>query len=249
MVAMAVQEGSRSVWFGLGRQKDAQYLQKWRGTPLTYSPNQEIPDRAFQDENWNLDRYEIILGQDASGALFQRAAQLVLANQFYPSEVMTTVSDFGLVGRPVQPGDRVLQRIRIFQYRGLPILEILTMNEITEVIQEPRRAGFTYTTTSAHAEIGEWAPTVEWRENGEVALVISVVSRPRSAAFSRSFARRLQLRAHKLSIHNFLASLSGMRYMPSTPQPSTAASLLPVAMLLTAMLLFLYMILGFGKKN
>jgi uncharacterized protein (UPF0548 family) len=245
MGEMAVQVGAISVWFGLGRQKDAQYLQKWRSAPLTYSPEQEI------DENWNVDRYEVILGQDSSGALFQRAAQLTLHNQFYPPEVMTTVSDFGLIGRSVQPGDRVLQRIRIFQYRSLPILEALTMNEITAVIQEPRRAGFTYTTTSAHTEIGEWSPVVEWRENGEVALVIQVVSRSRSGSnrFSRAFSRRMQLQAHKLSIRSFLANLSGVRYAPPQPQPSTVASLLPVAMLVAATLLFLYTIVGFVKED
>ena len=242
---MAVQQGAISVWFGAGRQKDGQYLQKWRSTPLTYSPDQNL------DENWNLDRYEVILGQDPSGNLFQRAARLTLHNQFYPPEVMSSASDFGLDKRSVQPGDRVLQRIRVLQYRGLPILEVLTMNEITEVIQEPRRAGFTYTTTSAHAEIGEWSPTVEWRENGEVALVINVVSRARPGVsrYSRSFARRMQLRAHKLSIRSFLDSLSGPRYISPAQQPSTLAGLLPVAMLVTATLLFLYTILGFGRQD
>jgi uncharacterized protein (UPF0548 family) len=242
---MAVQNGTISVWFGRDQEKDAQYLQKWRSAPLTYSPDQEI------NENWNIDRYEIILGQDPSGDLFQRAARLTLRNQFYPPEVMTTVSDFSSSGRSVQPGDRVVQRIRIFQYRGRPILEVMTMNEITEVIQEPRRTGFTYTTTSAHAEIGEWSPIVEWRENGEVALVISVVSRARPGAsrYSRVFSRKIQLRAHKLSIRNFLSALSGVRYSPPAARPSTAAGLLPVGLLITATLLFLYTILGFSRNK
>ncbi len=242
---MMDQDRAVAVWFGKGRQNDAQLLQEWRTAPLTYTPEQDL------DENWNVDRYEVILGQDASGNLFRRAAQLTLRNQFYPPEVMSSVSDFGLVGRSVQPGDRVVQRIRIFQYRGIPILEVLTMNEITHVVDEPRQAGFTYTTTTAHSEIGEWSPLVEWRENGEVALVINVVSRsyPGSSSFSRRFTRRMQLRAHKLSIENFLAQLSGTVYRPPEPGVSTTVSLMPVAMLGAALLLFLYSILGWKRRD
>lgn len=242
---MVDQDRAVAVWFGKGQRNDAQLLQEWRAAPLTYTPEQDL------DENWNVDRYEVILGQDASGSLFRRAAQLTLRNQFYPPEVMSSVSDFGLVGRSVEPGDRVVQRIRIFQYRGIPILEVLTMNEITHVVDEPRRAGFTYTTTTAHSEIGEWSPLVEWRENGEVALVINVVSRsyPGASSFTRRLTRRMQLRAHKLSIENFLAQLSGTVYRAPEQGVSTTVSLLPVAMLGAALLLFLYSILGWKRRD
>ncbi len=236
---MIVQEGAKSVWFGRGSKNDARFLQDWRGAPLTYSPEQDL------DENWFVDRYEIILGMDPSGALFQRAARLALHNQFYPPQVMTTVSDFNLVGRSVQTGDRILQRIRVLLYHGRPVMEVLTMNEITQVIDEPRRAGFTYTTTSAHSEIGEWSPTVEWRENGEVALVIGVVSRSRPGAslFTRRLTRQMQLRAHQLSIQNFLAQLHGVPAPASNePHAATAASLLPLALLASALILFVSLI-------
>jgi uncharacterized protein (UPF0548 family) len=243
---MAVQQGAVSVWFGRGQRQDAQFLQKWRAAPLTYSPEQDL------DENWYVDRYETILGVDPTGAIFQRAARLALTNQFYPLEVMTAVSDFSQVGRSVQPGDRVVQRIRVLQYRGLPILEVLTMNEITHVIDEPRQAGFTYITTSAHSEIGEWSPTVAWRENGEVALIINVVSRARPGAsrWSQRLTRRMQLRAHKLSIQNFIARLNGApAARAASPRASTAASLLPIALLATALSMLLALILGIGKKE
>ena len=243
---MAVQHGAISVWFGRGRRRDAQFLQKWRSAPLTYSPEQDL------DENWFVDRYETILGVDPTGVLFQRAANLTLNNQFYPPAVMTSVSDFNLVGRPVQTGDRIVQRIPVIRYRGLPILEVLTMNEITQVVDEPRQAGFTYTTTSAHSEIGEWSPTVAWRENGEVALVINVISRTRPGAsrFARRLTRRMQLRAHKLSIQTFLAHLTGVPIdIPTSSFPSTAASLLPIALLAAALALFLSLILWVSKKD
>lgn len=201
------------VWFGFGRKKDAQYLRAWRNAPLTYFPDQEITDTGAGSDQWNVDRYEVILGQDANGAFFQHAAQLVLTNQFYPAEIMTSTSDFQIQGRTVRTGDRILQRIPVFQYNTLPILDVLTMNEITEVTQSPRRVGFTYTTTQAHSEIGEWSPSVEWRENGEVALIIEVISRTRPGAslFARRLTRRMQLHAHRVSIQNFQALLSGRR--------------------------------------
>ena len=127
-----------SVWFGKARAKDAQYLQKWREAPLTYSPRQPI------DSNWNVDRYETVLGRDDTGNLFRRAAELTLKNRFYPPEVMVNTSDFGLENRPVRVGDRIIQRIRLLQIGERPVWEVLTMNEITEVIDEPKSRVYLY---------------------------------------------------------------------------------------------------------
>ena len=105
------------------------------------------------------------------------------------------------------------------------------------MIQENRRVGFTYTTTSMHSEVGEWSPAVLWRDNGEVALVIDVVSRtkPGASAISRWFARRMQLRAHEMSIQNFLGQLS---LRPVTVRSETfPAEILPVGVLAAALLL------------
>jgi uncharacterized protein (UPF0548 family) len=227
-----------SIWFGHGRQFDAHLLSTLKEAPLTYSAEQEL------DHNWNVDHYEIILGYDTTGDLFRRAVRQTMNNQFYPPEVMVTTSDFGLENRPVRTGDRVLQRIRIFMLGKLPLLEVLTVNEITQVIQEERRAGFTYTTTSAHSEIGEWSPIVEWRENGEVVLVISVVSRSRPGAseYTKRFTRRMQLRAHKLSIESYLAKLKGNA--PQRQKQAYPADLLPVGMIALAFLLLVSAVLG-----
>ena len=237
---MMFPESALARWFGAGLEQDARVLKAWHDVPLTYDPALEI------DHNYNVDRYEVILGIDSTPALFERAARLALHNQFYPRQVMVSVSDYGLENRTVQPGDRVLQRILVGQWNGLPVLEMLTMNEITEVIEEPRRAGFTYTTTGAHAEIGEWSPMIEWRENGEVALVICVVSRsrPGAPAWARSLSRRLQLRAHRISIEHFKARLNGVAYIPAPQTPNRAMKLLPVGLLLLAAVMFL---LGFSS--
>lgn len=172
---MEIPNQAVAVWFGR-KLDDSRYLDLWREAPLTYSESQPI------DSAWNVDRYEIILGRDSSGNLFDRAARLTLRNRFYPAQVMVNASDFQREDRPVRRGDRVVQRIRLLLAWNRPVLEVLTMNEITEVIDEPRRKGFTYTTTTVHSEIGEWSPVVEWRENGEVALIITVVSRTRPGA-------------------------------------------------------------------
>lgn len=235
-------QGALRVWFGQAQSEDAQYLSTWRDAALTYAPDTPL------DSSWNVDRYEVILGHDTTGALFQRAAQLVLRNQFYPAEVMSTVSDFALEGRPVRPGDRIVQRVRVLQYNTKPILEVLTMNEITEVIEEPRQAGFTYTTTQAHSEVGEWSPRVEWREDGEVALIIEVVSRsmPGSSALGRRLTRHLQLRAHTLSIENFRALLAGRAFHTQQEGPRLTGHLVFVAVAgLSALLV--YWLLGRRK--
>lgn len=234
--------GAVPVWFGKGRSNDAQYLTLWQNAPLTYDPKQAV------DHHWNVDRYEAILGRDTTGALFTQAASLVLHNRFYPEDVMQSVSDFGLENRAARPGDRVLQRIRIFQYNTLPILEVLALNEITEVIDEPRRAGFTYTTTSAHSEIGEWSPRVEWRENGEVALIVEVVSRirPGAPALARHLARSLQLRAHQLGIENFRALVAGKKFRPAHERPASLGHLAPLGLFFAGLL---YLIWKFSRRN
>lgn len=199
--------GGAAAWFGMGQARDSQLLVTWRDAPRTYFPGQE------DDPTWNADRYEVILGQDVSGTLFEKAARLALQNQFYPADVLTAVSDFDQAGRTMRAGDRVLQRIRVVQVGQQPILEVLTMNEITEVIEDARRVSFTYATTAAHAEVGEWSPSVVWRENGEVALILEIVSRfrPGTSYFSRRFSRRMQLRAHRRSLDTFVARLKGDR--------------------------------------
>jgi hypothetical protein len=93
---------------------------------------------------------------------------------------------------------------------------------------------------------------VEWRENNDVALVIEVASRirPGTSAFARSLTRRMQLRGHKLSICNFLFQLTGeMPVEPIRDSQSAVPSLLPVAMLSTALILFLGALLGFMRND
>ncbi len=196
---MTLPAGSVSVWFGSGRGQDAHFLSDWRAAAVNYYPGSSL------DRFWNTDHYNVVLGQDQNGELFERAGGLLMHNRFYPAEIMEFIGDFSLANRAVQAGDRVVQRVRIFTILGYPVLEVLTMNEITRVVDEANRKGFTYVTTQVHSEVGEWSPSVERHSDGSIHLRIDVISRlrPEMSARNRAFARRLQLRAHRMSIEHF----------------------------------------------
>jgi uncharacterized protein (UPF0548 family) len=181
-------------------QPDEQYLDQWRDAPLTFQHGQKI------DESWHSDHHEYVFGEAAASQemLFKRASDLILRYEFYPPSVLTHVSDFSRENRNMRVGDRIVQRIRS---RFLPI-EGMTMNEVTEVIDEPSRAGFTYVTTSAHAEMGAWSALVE-REKDHLKLTIAATSRtrPEFLFFLRGYARWAQKNAHKQGILNFMTKV------------------------------------------
>lgn len=230
------------VWLGLGRVDDPKYLLLWRQSPLSFSP------KDTPDYQWNDDRYEISLGKDQTGKLFERAARLVMANQFYPEVILTSVSDFDQQKRPPQIGDRIVQRIRVMQIAGKPVMEVLAMNEITQVIQEERQVGFTYTTTCSHYEIGEWSPKVEWSKDGDVVLTINVLSRvkPGLHALTRRLTREMQLRAHHQSIAHF-QSLLGYHPSPTHSTQLPSIDLLPASFCAAACFFFFFALIR--QKN
>lgn len=180
-----------------GRGKpDEQYLDQWRGAPLTYQRGQKV------DESWHTDHDEYVFGGKglAYEETFKRAADLLLRYQLYPPSLMTHVSDFSRENRKMRVGDRVLQRIR----SSMRLLEGLTLNEVVEVIDRPSRAGFTYIATEAHGEMGEFSVLVE-RRSDHLRLTIDTVSRtrPEFPFFLRWYARRLQKHAHKQGLLYF----------------------------------------------
>lgn len=236
-------EGAKLIWFGRNRQMDRKYLQAWRHSPLTYTKQTAL------DSFWNADRYEIFLGNDPDGDLFQRASQLLMTNQFYPPEVMASVSDYSLQERRVRLGDRILQRIKIFQIRQHPLLEALTVNEITEVVEEPRRVGFTYTTTRTHSEVGEWSPAIDWRADNDVVLVIQVLSRiqPNTSLLIHRFTRKFQLRAHRISIRHFVRLL--FNRSATIRKAPFSTDLFPAGLLTMAVLFLLLALLGVNRQT
>lgn len=178
---------------------DVKYLDIWNDAPLSYRFGQPV------DKSWHVDEYELLLGVDEDGRLFRKAADLLMRYQFYPHDVLNHVSDFGLWNRWVQEGDRIVQRIHLLQLFGKPVLDVIGMNEVCQVVTEPRRYGFTYVTVDTHVEQGEWAAHVAWREDGEVVLTVKSISRPAPEEPTRnhSFMRSLQKSAHQRGLDQF----------------------------------------------
>jgi len=178
---------------------DVKYLDIWAKTACTYRPGQPV------GESWFVDEYTVTLGLDTGGNLFSRAADALMRYQFYPPDVMQHTSDFGLWERWVQIGDRILQRVHVWQLWGKPLLDVLGLTEIADVVNEPRRVGFTYVTVAPHTAEGEWSAYLEWKEDDRVTLRIKSISRPRRGEPARNHAwmRKLQQRAHRRGLAYF----------------------------------------------
>lgn len=191
------QSGAKIVLFGQG--DDAAYLEAWQHVPLSYTPGQPV------DSTFHSDHHQEVLAPKADAALFKHAADLLLRYHFYPSSVMTHISDFSRENRHMRKGDRILQRIHGFRVLGMSLFDGLTMNEIWSVIDEPRQVGFTYVTTQAHAEKGEWTAHLEWCDDDSLVLTITALSRLARdmPAFVQHYTRRIQLQAHHDGMENF----------------------------------------------
>jgi uncharacterized protein (UPF0548 family) len=187
--------------FPFGQRDDSPYLERWRGAALTYRVGQTL------DASWHHDDHEIVVAERITAAVYERAAGLLLRYQFYPPQIMAHVSDFSREGRRMRPGDRIVQRIHGPALLGLRLLDGITMNEVTAVTDQPRRAGFTYITTEAHAEQGEWSAQIEWSSDNSLLLTIHSISRLalKSPFIRESNARTIQLRAHHLGMEYFKA--------------------------------------------
>lgn len=178
---------------------DVKYLDIWNNAPLSYRHGQPV------DSGWRVDAYELSLGKDENGRLFRKAADLLMRYQFYPHDVMSHVSDFGVWDRWAQVGDRIVQRIHLFSLFGLPILDVIAMNEVRHVITEPRRYGLTYVTVDTHVQQGEWSACIQWRDDNHLILTIKSISKPTPEEPARNyrFMRSLQKSAHQRGLQHF----------------------------------------------
>lgn len=178
---------------------DVKYLDIWNNTALSYQPGQLL------DASWHEDNYELMLGTDEDGRLFRKAADHLMRYQFYPHDVLSHTSDFSLWNRWAQVGDRIVQRIHLFSLFGKPVLDVIAMNEVRQVITEPRRYGFTYVTVATHVEQGEWTACLEWATDNQLRLTVHAISRPAPDEPSRnySFMRSLQKSAHQRGLQHF----------------------------------------------
>ncbi|MEZ4669897.1 MAG: DUF1990 family protein [Anaerolineae bacterium] len=196
-------QGAKIVFFGADAAQDVQYLDLWRSVPLTYTLGQAA------DDSFRRDHYEVTLTPITDRDTFMRAADNLLRYRFYPPSLMHHVSDFSLQQRWMQVGDRLVQRIRTPMPFGLTIMEGITMNEIARVIDEPRRKGFTYVTTAAHEEIGEWSAQVEWQADNALVLTVNAISKTseRIPRWMLPYTRRMQKQAHQQGIEYFIYKL------------------------------------------
>ncbi|MCP4416183.1 MAG: DUF1990 family protein [Chloroflexi bacterium] len=178
---------------------DVKYLDIWNKIPVSYHLGQPI------DDSWHVDTYELSLGYDEDGRFFHKASDLLMRYQFYPRDVLSHVSDFSLGQRWVQVGDRIVQRIHLFSLFGKPVLDVIVMNEVSHVITEPRRYGFTYVTVANHVEQGEWSICIDWQDDGQLLLTVKAISKPTAAepARNHSFMHSMQKSAHHRGLEHF----------------------------------------------
>ena len=193
----------RLEWFPfLSPRDDARFLQLWEWADDTYQRGDELLGRGWHD-----DRHIHLITPAASRALFERAAERLMRYDFYPASIIEHVSGATRASRWLRLNDRIVQRIH-----GLAgWVDGVTMTRVSEVIAEPRRAGFSYVTTEAHFEIGEWWCWVEWKTGGELTINIRAISQPgpRLPAFFRRTGRMFQLRAHHTGLERFAALVRG----------------------------------------
>lgn len=198
-----LQPAPRLEWFPRLRQGE-RYLRAWRAARATYTRGDEATG-----SDWHHDQYAQPLGPDPDGRLFERASDSLLRYQFYPVSVMEHVSDFERERRWARAGDRVVQRIHVLSLLGAPLVDAVTMTQISAVTDEPDRKGLAYVTTEAHFELGEWRAWVERRADGAMIVRVEAISRPgpHLPAYQRPLARALQLRAHREGLAHFARCL------------------------------------------
>lgn len=153
------------------------------------------------DKSWYVDHYEVALGTANEVGLFDEAVRRLFRYAFYPESLVAVAAAFIRDERPPEAGERIVQRIRVIP----GILDAVTMNIVTSVWQEPDRNGFTLVTSEQQYESGEWTASIVRNPDGEVLLLVCVISRPskRLRLPGRVFARALQKYAQSLALKTF----------------------------------------------
>jgi len=179
---------------------DVMYLDLWHDVPVSYTSGQTI------SSDWHTDHYELAIGRDSSGSLFQKAADQLMRYRFYPPHVLTPLGDFDLdEPRWVQVGDRIVHRVHLIKIFDFNILDLIAMVEVSQTTSQERCYGFTYVTVATHFEQGEWSAHVVWEENDDVVIAVDAVSRPNPQEPGRNhqLMRSRQKRAHQKGLAHF----------------------------------------------
>lgn len=186
-------------WFGDGC-CDVKFLDIWNDTPRTYLSSQA------NDSRWQTDHYEALLSANCDQEQFQKAADLLMGYRFYPPSILTALGDFNLADeRWLTVGDRIVQRIHVIRLLGKPILDLLSMAEVSQAITEPRHCGFTCVTVAPNVVQGEWSACITWRENSDLVLKVDTQFRPspQEPAYNRALMGHLMQKAHRSGVTHF----------------------------------------------
>jgi hypothetical protein len=145
------------------------------------------------------------LGPD--GPLFNRIADKMLSGDYYPPDAVRFEGRFRAAGRPLQIGDRVLQKAPVFCVPFGP-----TFKSAVEIVAADRsddhcRVG--YVTASFHHGRGMWNAELS-RSHGRLMLRVWSTACPNSWLFwlGLPLARGMQLRARRRAIEEFQALAS-----------------------------------------
>jgi uncharacterized protein (UPF0548 family) len=177
-------------------------LDRWREAGSNYEPGRPV------DKSWYVDRYEVALGTSEEDALFDKAVRRLFQYAYYPESFVAVAATFIRDERPPEAGERIVQRVRVIP----GILDAVTMNIVSSVWQEPDRKGFALITSEQQYESGEWTASVVRNPDGEVLLLVTVVSKPSKRLLfpGRVFARALQKHAHSLALKTFRNAVGGV---------------------------------------
>jgi hypothetical protein len=178
---------------------DVKYLDEWQDAPLSFTPGQ------VTDSNWYSDSYDQVIMPRADESAFQKAADLLLRYRFYPDHILSFTGDFDLEQRQVRVGDRIVQRIHVLRLLGRAILDVIAITEVTDVVNEPRRAGLSYATVFPHVAQGQWQAAVIWGKMGELRLAVKAILRldPTEPARNRRLIRFFQRQAQRHGLDHF----------------------------------------------
>jgi len=187
-------------------------LDQWRNEVSNYNPD----DTAAN--TWYVDNFEVALGTSDDHTLYDRAVRRLFRYRYYPDSVLKAEASFIRDDRPPEPGDQIAQRIKVIPF----FLDAVAMNIVHSVWRKPDNSGLTIITSEKHYEVGEWTATISRKPDGEIALIVCVISRPRNRFpfIARVFGRILQKRAHRLAWRSFALALRE-RGTESATQPDS----------------------------
>lgn len=133
---------------------------------------------------------------------FDRLSERMLRGDFYPPDVIQFLGRFRRAGRNLQPGDRIVQRARLFPLLGWPVLWSVAEVFIAEKTGEACQIG--YVTTNRHFGRGIWRATLE-RRGDRLFLRIASTAGPGSWQFwlGLPYARHLQIRSRRRAFEDF----------------------------------------------